>query len=215
MKAITIRQPWASLVALGVKTVETRSWHTRYRGPLAIHAGLQTLAKGHSAEIGEWLYRPSNQYGWELWPPNTHNEFEGFERCCLKMIAPTFGAVVATCELADVVPIVWYGSARRGSMYYVDWEKEGIWYANADLPLDGRAEDYSDQLPFGDFTPGRYAWMLKDIRSVADRCPLCWGEGSWPSFTMQVCPLCRGTRGVASHVPARGRQGLWNWEPES
>jgi hypothetical protein len=39
MKAITIRQPWANLVAQGLKTVETRNWKTSYRGPLAIHAG--------------------------------------------------------------------------------------------------------------------------------------------------------------------------------
>ena len=39
MKAITIRQPWASLITLGVKTIETRSSPTKYRGPLAIHAG--------------------------------------------------------------------------------------------------------------------------------------------------------------------------------
>ena len=38
MKALTLTQPWASLVALGLKQVETRSWSTRYRGPLAIHA---------------------------------------------------------------------------------------------------------------------------------------------------------------------------------
>jgi hypothetical protein len=38
MKALSLTQPWASLVALGQKTVETRSWPTRYRGWLAIHA---------------------------------------------------------------------------------------------------------------------------------------------------------------------------------
>lgn len=38
MKALTLFQPWASLVALGEKKVETRSWGTSYRGPLAIHA---------------------------------------------------------------------------------------------------------------------------------------------------------------------------------
>lgn len=38
MKALTLHQPWASLVALGAKKVETRSWRTNYRGPLAIHA---------------------------------------------------------------------------------------------------------------------------------------------------------------------------------
>ena len=39
MKAITLTQPWATLVAIGAKRIETRSWRTFYRGPLAIHAG--------------------------------------------------------------------------------------------------------------------------------------------------------------------------------
>jgi len=39
MKAITLWQPWATLIAIGVKPFETRSWSTRYRGPIAIHAG--------------------------------------------------------------------------------------------------------------------------------------------------------------------------------
>jgi activating signal cointegrator 1 len=39
MKALTIRQPWASLVILGVKTMESRSWRTAYRGEIAVHAG--------------------------------------------------------------------------------------------------------------------------------------------------------------------------------
>jgi hypothetical protein len=38
MKALTLTQPWATLVAIGVKKLETRSWRTAYRGPLAIHA---------------------------------------------------------------------------------------------------------------------------------------------------------------------------------
>jgi hypothetical protein len=38
MKVLTLTQPWASLVALGAKRIETRSWSANYRGPLAIHA---------------------------------------------------------------------------------------------------------------------------------------------------------------------------------
>lgn len=38
MKVLTLTQPWATLVAIGAKRYETRSWATRYRGPLAIHA---------------------------------------------------------------------------------------------------------------------------------------------------------------------------------
>ena len=37
MLAVSIWQPWASLIAIGVKRFETRSWPTRYRGPLLIH----------------------------------------------------------------------------------------------------------------------------------------------------------------------------------
>lgn len=38
MKALSIRQPWAMLLLLGVKQFETRRWQTKYRGPLVIHA---------------------------------------------------------------------------------------------------------------------------------------------------------------------------------
>lgn len=40
MKAISLHQPWATAIAFGFKTIETRSWATKYRGPIAIHAAL-------------------------------------------------------------------------------------------------------------------------------------------------------------------------------
>ena len=36
--ALSVKQPWAALLAAGVKTVEVRTWATRARGPLLIHA---------------------------------------------------------------------------------------------------------------------------------------------------------------------------------
>jgi activating signal cointegrator 1 len=42
LRVLTLYQPWASLIALGAKTIETRPWSTSYRGPLAIHAGKTT-----------------------------------------------------------------------------------------------------------------------------------------------------------------------------
>lgn len=39
MKAITIKQPFASLIANGIKEYEFRTWKTKYRGKLLIHAG--------------------------------------------------------------------------------------------------------------------------------------------------------------------------------
>lgn len=38
MKVISIIQPWATLIALGEKRFETRSWRTKYKGNLAIHS---------------------------------------------------------------------------------------------------------------------------------------------------------------------------------
>jgi hypothetical protein len=80
MKAITLTQPWASLVMDGRKQWETRSWSTRYQGPLAIHAAKEideaacrkfgydpeTIPRGavlgvvqlvQCFEIGDWLIR--------------------------------------------------------------------------------------------------------------------------------------------------------------
>jgi activating signal cointegrator 1 len=39
IRLLTLHQPWATLMAGRVKTRETRSWSTSYRGPVAIHAG--------------------------------------------------------------------------------------------------------------------------------------------------------------------------------
>ena len=38
MKAVSVKQPWASLIAEGNKTIETRTWPTNYRGDLLICA---------------------------------------------------------------------------------------------------------------------------------------------------------------------------------
>jgi len=50
MKALSIRQPWAFSIIHGGKDIENRSWSTRYRGELAVHA-----AKGLTEdEIDAW-----------------------------------------------------------------------------------------------------------------------------------------------------------------
>jgi hypothetical protein len=38
MKAITVRQPWAALLVLGLKRIETRGWKTNIRERIAVHA---------------------------------------------------------------------------------------------------------------------------------------------------------------------------------
>ena len=39
LKVLTLKQPWATLVAEGIKKYEFRSWKTNYRGKVLIHAG--------------------------------------------------------------------------------------------------------------------------------------------------------------------------------
>lgn len=38
MKALSIKQPWVSLIALGIKDIENRTWKTNFRGRIYIHA---------------------------------------------------------------------------------------------------------------------------------------------------------------------------------
>jgi activating signal cointegrator 1 len=49
-KVLTIRQPWCDLILGGAKWCENRSWSTKYRGPLWIHAA----SKVEEDEIRAW-----------------------------------------------------------------------------------------------------------------------------------------------------------------
>jgi hypothetical protein len=81
MHAISLTQPWASAIALGLKNWETRSWHTNYRGPLAIHAakGFPRWAKDFAREENFMLRLP-------------------------KVEELPLGAIVCVCELTDCRP---------------------------------------------------------------------------------------------------------------
>lgn len=79
MKTISLLQPWASLVVMGVKTIETRSWQTTYRGPLLIHA---SKGKKGSALCNRALLR-------QHIPDFT---------------ALPFGAIIGSVTLQDIVP---------------------------------------------------------------------------------------------------------------
>jgi len=53
MSAISIRQPWAWTILLAGKDVENRSWMTRYRGPVLIHAGKHFRPKDVRDDVRE------------------------------------------------------------------------------------------------------------------------------------------------------------------
>jgi hypothetical protein len=44
MKTLSIRQPYAALICRGIKKAENRSWETKYRGKILIHALRKPLA---------------------------------------------------------------------------------------------------------------------------------------------------------------------------
>lgn len=88
MKCLSLWQPWASMIPLGHKRYETRSWATKYRGPLAIHAALAQMG-GDEVELlikagfvmAEAVLASSPTHGLPL------------------------GCIVCTCVLADCVPV--------------------------------------------------------------------------------------------------------------
>jgi len=141
MKAITLTQPWATLIAIGAKRIETRSWRTFYRGPLAIHA---------AKTFPEWA--------------REHFEFDPAldQRVCEVLEAADIhgfrdlpgGAVVATCTLVDCVRITPDNVPAAPEFY------------------------------FGDYTVGRWAWHLSEVKAL-----------DMP-------------------VLARGSLGLWEWPGE-
>lgn len=53
---VSVRQPWADLLAAGIKPVENRSWSCAHRGPLLIHAG-KTWGRDEQAAYDDLLER--------------------------------------------------------------------------------------------------------------------------------------------------------------
>jgi hypothetical protein len=53
MKALSIMQPWAWLIVNGHKNIENRSWSTKFRGPVLIHAGrAEDVEASHDLQSG-------------------------------------------------------------------------------------------------------------------------------------------------------------------
>ncbi len=150
MKALTLTQPWATLVAIGAKRIETRSWRTNYRGRLAIHAANTPDRTGVVV----------TRY---FWP--------ALKRAGLNPLELPLGVVVATCTLVECYEIP--DERRLFRRADLDYFNIGAW-----LPPD------DPERSFGDYTPGRYAWLLTNIQALPQP------------------------------VPARGALGLWDWNEQ-
>jgi activating signal cointegrator 1 len=183
VKALSLWQPWASLVALGVKTLETRSWSTSHRGPLAIHAAAAVpdhafgqCQRHRRWTVGDFTIERDN-------PRGTARAYLMRGPIAWPYRLP-LGAIVATCTLVDVVPVVGADGCTNATKHLCIVNQSMLLHSPLNEPWpDGETEHIvSDQLPYGDFTPDRFAWLLADIKPFAEP------------------------------IPARGRQGLWNWQ---
>jgi hypothetical protein len=90
MRAISLWQPYASAIALGLKRIETRHWSTNYRGPIAIHA-----AKRWTREQREFC---ATEHSLGRLPNRL-----------------PFGAIVAVAVLEDCVP-TWHCKQSVGAV---------------------------------------------------------------------------------------------------
>lgn len=168
MPALTLWQPWASLMAIGVKSIETRSWPAPVKligDRIALHAAARvpTPARGpmfvgdfHVAQGGTWLH------GRDVDVPMP------------------FGAVVATARLSACVPIVETESHRpapqRSDQPCVTNPHDGgnlVGYWR-----DGFVTYFSDR-PFGDYRVGRWAWLLEDVEPLAEPVPARGRQRVW------------------------------------
>lgn len=220
MRALTIRQPWAHLAALGIKTIETRTRPAPAAligQRIAIHAAVRPVDRGH---LGEWLIDRNKRDG--SWM--RRGTLDASVRLPL-------GAVVGSAVLAASVPMVgnWQKPntanllCERG-LLTLKGDPVRVFDGVAEFPMGVTVADVSDQLPFGDFAPGRWAWLLIDAAPVERRCPCCWGTGDheegWDPIAEEMidpdlrlpCCLCNGD-GWCAPISARGQLGLWRWEP--
>ena len=163
LRVLTVRQPWASLIALGVKRLEVRSWATRYRGLVAVHAG-QHRCKISGPPVGDYLVRNYDGTGTRLLPRGGRWPDDAVQPPL------PFGAVVAVARLIDCVPIVddedeyaaWAAPNAFGDVigYYNAPSRlgnGGTYLTEIDAP--GQAAYAPEEM----WTPGHWAWVLDDV----------------------------------------------------
>jgi activating signal cointegrator 1 len=91
MKCLSLLQPWATLVMIGAKTLETRRWTTTYRGRLGIHASQRYDSQQRGLLVQEPYRSVLLAAGYRPWKPLP------------------LGAILGTVELVDIIPtrLIW------------------------------------------------------------------------------------------------------------
>jgi len=131
MKAITLTQPWASLVDMRKKQIETRSWHTPYRGELVIHA-----AKGYPVWAKNLAWQPEfrNALGWQA---DMEKLVRGAALCVVRLVAcvPTTG--LHKLDIVGIKPHiseVHFGDYSEGRWA---WAFEYVRHLETPVPMRG------------------------------------------------------------------------------
>jgi hypothetical protein len=146
VKCISLWQPWATLVAIGAKSIETRDWPTTYSGRLAIHA-----AKRWTPEQRDVCWE-AHAYAVAL---------KGFADASGEVKLP-LGAIVCTCRLVECIQVT---SAEQ--RHYARRNGRG----QVTLPPD------APERSFGDYSPGRWAWLLADVEPLPEPVPFKGAQG--------------------------------------
>jgi len=170
MKAITIYQPWASLIACGAKRFETRSWATNHRGIIAIHAGARSVTP-----FLRGLIKADDDYA-------LRDFALAYKETGLGMMEDLpRGAVIATAELVECRKIMAVTDGNDDGRFcrrspIADKMEAGdllahFWHEN---PIIISADEYL----FGDWAPGRYAWELVNVKPMS-QVPCKGQQGLW------------------------------------
>jgi activating signal cointegrator 1 len=155
VKGLTLTQPWATLVAIGAKRIETRSWRTDYRGPIAIHAGQGLGPVGGAMGLGAQC---SVEPFWSVLRETGYHRSDMLPR----------GAIVAVAELV-----------MCHHTHLLPWSK-GIFEVQELQTKRTHAWSLTNQeRAFGDYSPGRYAWLLADVRRLPEPIPARGALGLW------------------------------------
>lgn len=142
MLTITLTEPWATLVADGWKRVETRSWATDYRGPLAIHAS-KKMTSGDLAHAERFV---ADYDGALMLPVGESGKIKD-------AFTTTRGCVIATASLVGCYP--------TERVIVRDTERDGSY-----LSSHGQLVITDMEHGFGNYEPGRWAWLLADVRRL-------------------------------------------------
>lgn len=215
---LTIHPEHVELFRLGLRTIETRTWAP----PAAPRAAL----------IGQRIGIHASKRD----PDSAAARRDPISRRALAAIPHgdplTRGAIVLTGRLARCVPVVeWCEGAPVPHLCFSGDDLLLHSPFSAPWPDGQTGHVVSDQLPFGDFTPGNFGWLLDDIKPTTEQCPWCWGTMSDPgrrndadfylgiaeAGSLPPCPVCVGDDGYPTGhcdpIPATGRQGIWRFEP--